>query len=67
MAEAQVGFQDEALRRMQRKAGVSAVSRSGKGLPTVDEELRSIADSVLNTVGEKKASARNTDGHGYHD
>ena len=48
-----MGFQDEALRRMQRKAGVSAVSRSGKGLPTVDDQLRSIADSVLNTVGEK--------------
>ena len=48
-----VGFQDEALRRMQRKAGVASVSRSGKHLATVDDQLRAIADSILDVVLEK--------------
>ena len=48
-----VGFQDEALRRMQRKAGVASVSRSGKHLATVDDQLRAIAESILDVVLEK--------------
>ena len=51
--DVQVGFQNEALRRMQRKAGVASVSRSGKHLATVDDQLRAIAESILDVVLEK--------------
>ena len=45
-----VGFQDEALRRMARKAGVSAVAKSGKHMAKVDDQLRAIADSILDAA-----------------
>ena len=45
-----VGFQDEALRRMARKAGVSAIAKSGKHMAKVDDQLRAIADSILDAA-----------------
>ena len=64
-----VGFQDEALRRMQRKAGVASVSRSGKHLATVDDQLRAIAESILDVVLEKVlivCHSRKQHGHCAH-
>ena len=44
-------FTDEALRRMQRKASVESATQ--KGSLNVNDELRSIADLMLNNLCEK--------------
>jgi len=49
----QIGFQDEALRRMARRAGVTAVAKASKGNASVDDQLRKIAKSIVEKLCER--------------